>query len=331
MRRRSFIWAMGAAPLAGCGQDKASDRTRLKFALDWRAEPEHGGYYQALATGEFDKRGLDVEIIQGGPAVNVPQMMAAGQIDLGIGSNSFIVMNLVKEKVPLKAIAAFFQKDPQCLIIHPDPAVKSIADLKGRPFLLADASRDSFWAWLKSKYGFTDAQVRKYNYNMGPFLADASAVQQGYVTSEPITIEKEGHFKPRVFLLANEGYPSYSSMVLASDKMLRERPEVARSFVDACIAGWTSWMAGDNPKPGDDLILKANPEMTADLIEKARAKMVSYSIVSDDDTDEWGLGAMIEQRWSDFFQDGVKQGLYPADMPWRQGFTLGLVNRKPLN
>jgi NitT/TauT family transport system substrate-binding protein len=335
MRRRSFIGAMGAAAgaaaLAGCGGDKTGGKTRLKFALDWRAEPEHGGYYQALADGEFAKRGLDVEIIQGGPSVNVPQMLAAGQIDLGVGSNSFIVMNLVKEKVPIKAIAAFFQKDPQCLITHPDPNVKSIADLKDRPFLLSDSARDSFWAWLKAKYGFTDAQVRKYNYNLGPFLADPSAVQQGYVTSEPITVEKEGGFKPKVFLLANEGYPSYGSMILAPDRMLRdrERSDMARSFIDACIAGWTSWMDQD-PKAGNALILKANPEMTPDFLEKARAKMISFSIVEGGDTDDWGVGAMSEKRWADFFQAGVKQGLYPADMPWRQGYTLGLVNRKTL-
>jgi NitT/TauT family transport system substrate-binding protein len=329
MRRRSFIGAMGAAALAGCG-DQGSGKTKLKFALDWRAEPEHGGYYQAYANGEFAKRGLDVEIVQGGPSVNVPQMIAAGEIDLGVGSNSFIVMNLVKEKAPIKAIAAFFQKDPQCLIIHPDPAVRSIADLKGRPFLLADASRDSFWAWLKAKYGFTDAQVRKYNYNLGPFLADAQAVQQGYITSEPITVEKEGHFKPQVLLLAKEGYPSYGSMLLASDKMLSDRSEIARKFVDACIDGWTSWMDGD-PKPGNALILKANPEMTSDLLDQARTKMINFGIVEDSDTDKTGIGAMRDDRWRAFFEAGVKQGLYPPDMPWRQGYTLGLVNRRTDN
>jgi NitT/TauT family transport system substrate-binding protein len=327
MRRRSFIGAMGAAALAGCQPQKQTPGgVKLTFATDWRAEVEHGGYYQALATGEFAKRGLDVTILQGGPSVNVPQLLAAGQIDFGIGSNSFIVMNLVREKIPAMAVAAFFQKDPQCLMIHPDPAVRTIADLKGRPFLLADASKDTFWAWLKAKYGFTDAQVRKYNYNLGPFLSDPRAVQQGYVTSEPYAVESQGHFKPQVFLLADEGYPSYGSMLLAPVDTLRSRPEVARKFVDACIAGWTSYMDED-PKPGDDLILKTNPEMTQALLDQGRDKLLNFGIVEGGDAEQWGIGAMTAKRWDQFFQAGVKQGLYPADMPYRQGFTLGLVDR----
>jgi NitT/TauT family transport system substrate-binding protein len=319
---------LGAAALTGCGQGKKPGPAKLNFALDWRAEAEHGGFYQALATGEFTKRGLDVNILQGGPGTNVPQLLASGAADLGVGSNSFIVMNLAQQAVPVKAIAAFFQKDPQCLMIHPDPAVKTIADLKGRPFLLADASKDSFWTWLKAKYGFTDAQVRKYNYNLGPFLSDPRAVQQGYITAEPNAVEAQGHFKPKVFLLADEGYPSYASMLLAPDKMLQERPNVARKFVDACIAGWTSYMDED-PKPGNDLILKANPEMTQALLDQARAKMLNYGIVEGGDAVQWGIGAMTDARWAEFFQAGVKEGLWPKDLAYRRAYTLGLVDRGP--
>ena len=92
----------------------------IRFATDWRAEAEHGGFYEALATGEYAKRGLDVTIVQGGPGVNVPQLLAAGSVEMGIGSNSFIVLNLAQQKVPVKAVAAFMQKDPQVLIAHPD-------------------------------------------------------------------------------------------------------------------------------------------------------------------------------------------------------------------
>lgn len=326
MRRRSFIGAMGAAALSSCTSGKSTGKVKLTLATDWRAEAEHGGYYQALATGQFAKRGLDVRILQGGPSVNVPQMLAAGQINFGVGSDSFVVMNMIRAGVKAKAIAAFFQKNPQCLMIHPDPAVKSIADLKGRPFLLADAAKDTFWAWLKAKYGFTDAQVRKYNYNLGPFLADPTAVQQGFVTSEPISVETQGHFKPKVFLLAEEGYPSYGSMLLTSDKMLRDQSDMARKVVDACVAGWSSYMDED-PKPAHDLILKENPDMTPDLLDKARAKMSAFSLVEGGDTDTYGVGAMTDKRWSEFFDGCVKQGLYPADLPFRQGFTLGLVDR----
>ena len=204
MDRRTALGMIGATALtgtglAGCGPRKetaagkanppAKQTTRIRFATDWRAQAEHGGFYQALASGEFARRGLDVEIIQGGPGVNVPQLLATGAVEAGMGSNSFIQMNLAQEHAPVKAVAAFFQKDPQVLLAHPDPALKSIADLKGRPFLLADASVTAFWVWLKAKYGFTDDQVRKYNYNLAPFLADLDSFLQtaaGYDSADAL-------------------------------------------------------------------------------------------------------------------------------------------------
>src|ERR1700744_3596072 len=197
-----------AALVAACSPAKqdaapaAGKLTPIRFATDWKAEAEHGGFYEALAEGEYAKRGLDVKIVQGGPGVNVPQLLAAGSVDMGMGSNAFIVLNLVQEGVPVRAVAAEFQKDPQVLLAPPDTGVNSLADLKGHPILLGDASITGFWVWLKAKYGFKDDQVRKYTSNNGPFLADKRAVQQGYVTSEPYTVEKQAGVKTVVLLLA---------------------------------------------------------------------------------------------------------------------------------
>jgi NitT/TauT family transport system substrate-binding protein len=315
--------------LAGCKvrEDRpANGPVKLRFATDWRAQAEHGGFYQAVATGEYARRGLDVRIVPGGPGVNVPQLVASGAVDLGMGSNSFIVLNLARERVPVKAVAAFFQKDPQVLMAHPDPALKSIADLKGRPFLLADASIDAFWIWLKAKYGFTDAQVRKYNYNSAPFIANPRAVQQGYLTSEPYTIEKEAGFKPAVFLLADEGYPSYATMALASDRMIGERPDVVRRFVEASSVGWKTYLDGD-PAAANRLILKDNPEMKPDLLEQARAKLKTHGLVDGGDARSLGIGVMADARWAEFFRVASAQKVYPADLDYRRAYTLDFVKR----
>lgn len=316
--------ALGAAGLAACGRSEApvdeAGRIRLRFATDWRAQAEHGGFYQALASGAYEKRGLNVQIVQGGPGVNVPQLLASGAVELGMGSNSFIPMNLVAEGAPVKAVAAFFQKDPQVLIAHPDPALKSIADLKGRPILLADASITAFWVWLKAKYGFTDDQVRKYTFNPAPFLADKRAVQQGYLTSEPYTIEKEAGFKPRVFLLADEGYPSYATMVLAPNAFARDNAQALRAFIAASAEGWRDYINGD-ARAADALIRKDNPEMTQDTLDQARAKLREYAIVDGGDAALYGLGAMTPERWQAFFEVTSQAGVYPADLNWRDAFT----------
>ena len=291
--------------------------TSIRFATDWRAEAEMGGYYEALANGEYAKRGLKVTIIPGGPGVNVPQLVASGAVDMGIGSNAFIVMNLANEHVPVRAVAAFMQKDPQVLIAHPDARIASLADMKGHPILLSDASVTAFWVWLRAKYGFTDDQVRKYTFNNAPFLADKRLVQQGYLTSEPYTLEKEAHIKPAVFLLADDGYPGYAGMVLASDKLIGADPAAVKAFVQASAAGWTSYLHGD-PGPGDALILKDNPEMTPDVLAQARAKMVKYAIIDSPD----GVGAMTDARWQAFFKVASGQGVYPKTLDPKGAYTL---------
>lgn len=322
---RTLVLA-AAALLAACSPGKKDDQppaagapVTIRFATDWRAQAEHGGFYQALASGEYARRGLDVKIVQGGPGVNVPQLLASNAVELGMGSNSFIVMNLAQEGVPVKAVAAFMQKDPQVLLAHPDTGVEKIADLKGHPILLSDASVTAFWVWLKAKYGFTDDQVRKYTFNAAPFLSDKRAAQQGYVTSEPYTIEKQSGLKPKVFLLADEGYPGYATMVLATDGLIAKNPAAVQAFVDASAKGWRDYLAGD-PSAADALIRKDNPEMTQDVLDQAREKMRAYRIVEGDGSVP--VGAMTDARWKTFFDMAVDQGVYPRTLDPKTAYTL---------
>ncbi len=306
-----------ACALFGCSKPAAptSSGTPIKFATDWRAEAEQGGFYEALANGEYAKRGLDVTIVPGGPGTNVPQLVAAGAAQMGIGSNSFIVMNLAAEKVPVKAVAAFMQKDPQVLIAHPDAGVKTLADLKGHPILLSDGSIGALWTWLKTKYGLNDSQVRKYTNNSAPFLADNRVVQQGYISSEPYTIEKQAHLKPVVMLLADEGYPGYAEAVLVGDAYATAHPDAVRAFIAATRAGWISYLNGD-PRPGDALILKSNPEMTEDILAQARDRLRAAGIIGADP------GRMTDARWAEFFAMASGQGVYPKSLDYRRAYTL---------
>jgi NitT/TauT family transport system substrate-binding protein len=322
-----FLALAALVVLAACSPAKtptqaANGLTPIRFATDWRAQAEQGGFYQALATGEYKKRGLDVSIIQGGPAVNVPLLLATGAIDLGIGSNSFIALNQAEQKTGVKAVMASMQSDPQVLIAHTDQGIHSIADMKGRPIMLSDASITAFWVWLKAKYGFTDGQIRPYT-SSAAFLTNPSVIEEGYLTSEPYTIEKASGAKPAVFLLADEGYPGYSAMVLANGKLIAANPTAVKAFVDATAAGWKSYLYGD-PRPGDALILKDNPEMTPDLLAFARAKMREKGIVLSGDAASQGIGAMTDARWKTFFDTMSAQdpGDFPKGLDYHQAYTL---------
>jgi len=336
MRLKALLVILLTA-LAACSgsqpQAPASGRTVIRFATDWRAEAEHGGFYEALAMGEYARRGLDVRIIPGGPTVNVPQLVGSGAVEMGDGSNSFIVLNLARENAGVRAVAAFMQKDPQVLMAHPDAGINSLADMRGHPILISDASRTAWWPWLKAKYGFADSQVRSYTFNNAPFMNDRHVVQEGYLTSEPYTIEhdRQGGFKPRVFLLADEGYPGYAAMVLASQHMIDQNPAAIRAFVEASAIGWRNYLHGD-PKPADQLILRDNPEMTEDILAQARDKMRSYGIVDGGDVSTVGYGAMTDARWAAFFQAVSKQDPvnYPASLNYRAAYTTSFLPNPPV-
>lgn len=292
----------------------------VTFATDWKAQAEQGGFYQAKALGLYEKAGLDVTIRGGGPGVNIPQLLGAGAIEFGMGSNSFIPLNMVRAGVPAKAVMAAFQKDPQVLITHKRDDIATLADIKGKPVMIADASINAFWVWLRAKYDFSDRQIRKYTFNLAPFLVNQQAIQQGYVTSEPYTISTRGGFEPHVFLLSDFGYPSYAAMVLAQNRLIDERPELVQAFVNASIEGWRSYIYGD-PSPGNKLILAANPDMRQDIIDQAIEQIRRRGMLASPETEKNGLGAMSTARWQSFFMTMSENGVYPKALNWQDAFT----------
>lgn len=313
-----------ATALSSCGDAQApiddQGRVRVRFATDGRAQAEHGGFYQALASGAYAARGLNVQIVQGGPGVDVPALLAAGAVELGLASSSAVPFDLVADSAPVKAVAAFFQKAPQALIAHPDPEPTGLADLSDRPVLLADASIAAVWPWLKARHGFTDDQVLDYTSDPAPFLADARAVRQGSVTSDPYALEQAGGFEPRVFLLADEGYPSYAGLVLSPDGFARDNATALRAFIVASAEGWRDYVRRD-ASAADVLIRRDNPEMTQAVLDQARVRLNEYGIVDGGDAALYGLGAMTTERWRAFFDFAVPAGLYPPNLDWRAAFT----------
>jgi NitT/TauT family transport system substrate-binding protein len=335
MRLRVYLAAVVA--LAASGSVQAAPATHITFVTDWKAQAEHGGFYEAQALGLYAKRGLDVRIVEGGPSVNVAQVLAGGAADFGIGSNGFVPLNLVREGAPIRAVMAVFQKDPQVLITHPRSDVRSLADMKAKPILISDGASVTFWPWLKAKYGFSDTQIRRYSFNLAPFLVDAKAIQEGYLTSEPFTVEREGHFKPQVFLLADNGYPGYANMVLVPQKWIDTNPKAVQAFVDASIEGWNQYLFFES-RGADTLIKKDNPEMTDGLLAQAREKMQSYGIVSGLSPSQkppkcigacrpkFEIGLMTDARWKTFFDTMASEGLYPKSLDYRKAYDLRFIN-----
>jgi NitT/TauT family transport system substrate-binding protein len=321
MRRLAALIALLAIPVAAAANDQIS------FGLDWKAEAEYGGYYQAAATGIYAKHGLDVTIRQGGPQVNHPQLLLAGRLDFNICSNSFLALNFVKEKIPFRTVAAMFQKDPSVLIAHPGQGNDSFAALKGKPIMISADTRVGWWNFLRAKFGYSDSQIRPYTFNFAPFLADKKAIQQGYLGSEPFSIKQAAGFDPVVLLVADAGFQGYASLIATSDKKIAEQPDLVQRFVDASIEGWASYLNGD-PAPGNALIKKDNPEMTDALIAYGRDALNKNAILAGGDAATSGIGAMTAARWQAFYDATKAEGLYPAGLDVSRAYTLAFVDHK---
>ena len=234
---------------------------KVTFATNWLAEAEHGGFYQALADGTYAKYGLDVTILQGGPQTNNRLLLAAGKIEFNLAANLIQSFDAAAQNIPIVAVASLFQKDPFILMSHPGNGYDRLEDL---PKAAAYIGKDAFvsvWQWLKTAYGFRDDKVQPYNFNAAPFIRDKNSIQQGYATSEPFAVAREGGFTPNVFLLADYGYDSYSTLIETRRDLIENKPDLVQRFVDASIIGWMNYIYGDNAK-ANALILRDNPDIS---------------------------------------------------------------------
>ncbi|MDD2860200.1 MAG: ABC transporter substrate-binding protein [Acidiphilium sp.] len=300
---------------------------KVTFGLDWVAEAEYGGYYQAVATGIYKKYGLDVTIREGGPEVNNAQLLLAGKLNFDITSNGFLAFNFVKEHIPFIAVAAMFQKDPDILLAHRSTGETSFAALKGKPIAVSSDTRASWWLFLAHKYHYSDSQLRPYDFNLAPFFTNKNLAVQGFLTSEPFLVkQKTGHY-PVVLRLDKAGFDGYAQLVATSKKLVASDPSLVQRFVAASAAGWKSYLDG-NPAPAFALIRKANPDMTMPLLKYGYDTLKKDGIVESGDTKTLGIGAMTNARWKGFYDQMRDAGMYPAHFDYKAAYTLQFVDHK---
>jgi NitT/TauT family transport system substrate-binding protein len=299
---------------------------KVSFGTNWVAEAEHGGFFQALADGTYRKYGLDVTIVPGGPNDNNRMLLIAGKLDFFMAANSLMSFDAVANKVPLIAVAAMFQKDPQVFLTHPESKVTGLEDLKPLTLFVSKEGISSYFQWLKSEYAFSAEKVRPYTFNSQPFIADKQSAMQGYVTSEPFAIEKAAKFKPGIILLANHGFNAYSTLIETRLDLIDKKPDLVQRFVDASIIGWYNYIYGDNA-PGNALIKKLNPEMSDELLAYAVDRMKEYGIVDSGDTLRDGIGAMSDEHAASFFDKMVRAGVVRPEVDFRKSYTLRFVNK----
>jgi NitT/TauT family transport system substrate-binding protein len=321
MRSKPFHIALTA--LAALLATGAQAQEKFTYMTNWYAQAEHGGFYQALATGLYKREGLDVTIRMGGPQVNGMQLLAAGQTDCFMGYD-VQTMKAREQGITAVTVAAAFQKDPQVMIGHPD-VVKKMEDLKGKTILISADANTNYWPWMRSTFGLSDSQVRPYTFNIQPFVADKNIVQQGYLSSEPFAIEKEAKFKPTVLLLSDHGWPVYSTTIVCMEKTIKERPKAVAAFVKASMEGWKSYLKGD-ASPANALIKKDNPNMTDDKIANGITLLNQTGMVLGGDAAKLGVGIVTDERMKKTYEMMVAMKLIdPAKVDLKKAYTTEFV------
>jgi NitT/TauT family transport system substrate-binding protein len=325
--RRAIMAGLAVCASAAAAPAFGQTLDKVTFGTNWLAEGEHGGFYQALADGTYKKYGLDVTIAPGGPSANNALLLPVGKIDFFLSANPLEGFDAVTQNIPTVEVAALFQKDPQVLIAHPGQGVDKFTDLKNLTLFISSDGVATFYQWLKADYGFTDAQVKPYNDNLQPFLVNMKSAMQGYVTSEPFSIQKAANFTPVVFLLADQGFSGYSTLIQTRRDLVDKKPDLVQRFVDASIVGWYNYIYNDN-SAANALIKKQNPEMTDDLLAYSVAKMKEAGIVDSGDATTLGVGALTDARMKGFFDEMVRAGVTKSSVAYQNSYTTQFAGKK---
>jgi NitT/TauT family transport system substrate-binding protein len=325
-RRRTLAGTAAFALVAAARAPAAQSLDRVSFQTNWLAQAEQGGYYQAVAAGIYRRHGIECDLRMGGPQQNLAQLLLAGRVDM-VMSNGFQALAYVRENLPFLTIAAIMQKDPQILMSHEEAGIIGFEQMRGRPLLIGAGGRITYWPFLRARFGFTDDQIRPYTFNLQPFLADKGAIQQGFLTSEPFSAMQAGA-RPRVHLIADAGFPNYQTTIDISRRMVEQKRDVVQRFVNATIEGWAQYMRGEDVEAANRMILRDNPEMTAERIAYAVRVMNERGIVFSGDAETLGIGAMTDARWQDFYATMREAGAAPPGLDIRRGYSLQFVNRR---
>jgi NitT/TauT family transport system substrate-binding protein len=252
---------------------------KITVQLDWVAEPEHGGFYQAQARGFFRTEGLDVTIIPGGPGAQVMPSVATGRADIAQADSTNTLLQQA-EGLPVVQFAAVFQDDPSGILVHADSTVRKFEDLNGRSIIARPE-----WAFLKyleKKYQLKFTIIPQ-NFSVAAFMANKETLQQGYFIAEPYHISKAGGKMPRFLSTWDAGFRAYAVLV-TNRRFAREHPEELRAFVRAYIKGWQDYLDGD-PAPAHEAMKKANATNTDEFMMFSRKMIRDEKLVTGRDSD----------------------------------------------
>nr|WP_294566686.1 ABC transporter substrate-binding protein [uncultured Rhodopila sp.] len=303
---------------------EASAADDVTLGLNWLPQADFGGFYQALADGTYERYGIKLTIHPGGPQINSAQMLASGAYDFARIPTGLTMFNMVDKGLPYVAVAAIYQHDPQVLISHASQNIHSPRDMAGHPILMTAESTTTWWPVLKQEFGLTDTQIRPYTYGSATFIANETAITQGYYTNDLPHLQALG-YKVDYLLLSQWGYDPYASLIVTSGTLIRNRPDLVKRFLTASTRGWMTYLHGDHTA-ADQLMAKSNPNFSPESARMAIEAINKIDLVQGGDAATSGIGIMTDNRWKNFYDTMLKSHSVTPGLNWRSAFTTQFVN-----
>ena len=314
----AIVWAVLAMLLVGCGGDAGQPLvangdgiTKVRLALNWFPEAEHGGFYAALEHGYYRDAGLDVEIIPGGPNAPVIQEVITGQVEFGVTNADQIFLGRSKG-ANVTALLAPLQDGPRCIMVHGSSGIESFEDLNNMTIALSEAK--PFAMYLKKKLPLENVEFVPYPGSVAEFMTNEKFAQQAYIFSEPFTARQKGG-DPKTLMLSDFGFNLYSSVLFADEKTLTKSSDVVKAMVTASARGWQRYLA--DPEPTNTFIHEANSHMGLEILGHSVGTLKDLCQTADDQP----FGVMTDERWQTLHDQMLDIGAITKPIPIADVFT----------
>jgi NitT/TauT family transport system substrate-binding protein len=306
--------------LSGCHHASTDNGlTKAVLQADWYPQPEHGGFFTALAKGFYKDEGLDVTILPGGPYITVEQQVSAGAAQFGMGSSDK-VLEADAGGQSLIAVAATLQHDPQGIMVRKDSPIHSFADLNGHSVAIK-VGESTWFEFLTKRYQLNNVRVVPAMMNVANFVADPQYIQQAFATSEPYFAHQAG-VETRVLLVSDAGFNPYRVMYTTND-FVQQHPEIVAKFVRASVKGWKEYLI--DPAPANALIAKLNPALNPEWMQFSWQQLKDGHFVAGEDPTGAQIGQMDPKRWATMYEQLVDLKVIDKPIDPTTAYTLRFI------